>query len=259
MKIISKVKDYYDNGMLYGIDEKVVFVRTVDVDRNKIEYLNHNFNELPSSHRNWRSNGKIYYNPIIVYFCGKTYIGYKIDTPVKERNRDGSITVYATTTTSYAYGEDIINTLKTIPEFKDELEKGWSWIDHQMTKLNDTIEKFHDKPIQGEDLLMKYNVPYLMLTDFNRQLTRSDRESSIVNLNISLKEINFQQVKNPVEAFQEVSMFIPLLQNREEISEMSDAQKIHSHGLDETSFRCEAPGNKKHRRKANKLNKRKKI
>ena len=79
MKIISKHKDYYDNGMLYGIDEKVVFVRTIDLNKDKDEFLNLNFTSLPNSRLH---SQKVEYQPFLVYFCGKTYVGYKIDTPI---------------------------------------------------------------------------------------------------------------------------------------------------------------------------------
>lgn len=255
MKIISKHKDYYDNGMMYGIDEKNVFVRTIDPDTSKTHFVDADkFKSLPVSSRDYIGDNRDedLYFPFLLFFCGKVYIGYKFihnNLIVKNGNRSYNVNSMKI---DYFYGDEIITNI--YPKYKN---KKYFWDERRWDNLRDLIKTLHGKTFEGEDLFIKYNTPYFVLTDFHRTFVNSIKFTTKVNLNISLKEFGFNQEKNAVEAFQEIEMFMSFLKERDSISEMTDKQKIHSHGLDETSFRCEAPGNKKHRRKMNKLKKRK--
>ena len=99
--------------------------------------------------------------------------------------------------------------------------------------------------MNGFDIAKEFNTAYFVV--FN----------SIIIPTPSLRDIQFFKVKDFIQAWQEIESFLPSLKV-EPISEMTDEQKINSHGMDETSFRCQAPGNKKEKRRKNKEKKRNK-
>jgi len=89
MRIISTFKDYYDSAQAFGNDASLTFVRKTrvlkdsDADLNDWEldgFGDMNSPSCPEFH--WHASrryGRIHYEKIVVGFCGKRYLLYKID------------------------------------------------------------------------------------------------------------------------------------------------------------------------------------
>ena len=248
MKIVSKYKEYYDGGSAFGVDDKVTFVRTINDLEKSNPIVVMDLKPLPS--RNVEpKHGVINYSPFILGFCGKINIGYKI-TKYYQPNTFDPMTekIY------YVYNEQIIDEIKPIIEnksgrvFKFELE--------QLKTLENTINSWVGTS-KLFDYYSEYQTPYFIIELGYQNIWARNGISSNLRYQISLTDIQFYKVYDMVNTFQQISMFLPTLKS-EPISEMTDQEKIKSHGMDETSFRCQAPGNKKEKRRKNKRRKRKK-
>jgi len=272
MRIIGKHKDYYDSANQFGYDENVTFVRNI----NYIEEFRANYNDI-----NWKTelkaifnndidlpivnidpdinntiisknnklqilsnknyNKYINYNPIFIWFAGSLILCYEI----KEYTKNNlSISTYDLKR-YYVYGEEMIS--KII-----ELEKKYSNklnIDNFRNHVNNLMKNL--KIINGFEIAKKYNTAYFLVYDYNSY----DKSGTIISTP-SLKDIHFFKEMNYIQAWQRIESFLPSLKT-EIISEMTNEQKIISHGMNKTSFRYQAPGKKKENRKRNK--KKKKI
>jgi len=248
MKIISKYKEYYDGGSAFGVDEKVTFVRTINQLEEGEKIIVMDLEPLPSRDA-IPAHNIINYSPFILGFCGKINIGYKI-TKYFQPNKLEPITekIY------YIYNENIIDELEPIIT-----EKAGRFFNYEMKQL-ETLKDALNNWVGTSKLFDYYSelqTPYFIIDLGHPDIWARNGLVSTIKHQISLTDIQFYNVSDMMNTFQQISMFLPTLKP-EPISEMTDEQKIHSHGLDETSFRCQAPGNKKERRKKNKRRKRKK-
>ena len=250
MRIVSKRKEYYDAGMQYGVDNSITFVRNMISisnysnddknktrsqfsDRLKLPYLNKVVNDFDlKSHTN--------YSPFFIWFCGQLFLGYKITNYKLCRYPSG--VEYLSEKKNYVYGEDLIDKIFILERKKHGENKTEFALKVREIEKNIKINN-------AFDISKDYNTPY-----FYTSIPDYYNEGHIKETP-NLTELEFFKVKNVVQAFQEIESFIPSLKE-EPISIMTDKQKIDSHGMDKTSFRCQAPGNKKENRVRNKLKKR---
>ena len=253
MYIVSKYKDYYDNiAGITGIDKTNVYVRkqkTIGYTRDELIYqkLRHirtyldSMSESDLQNINRTKEYLAVYSSFLVGFCGNLYIGYIFQYNIDEYLKNNVVQKSKRIQISY-------NQLQII----DILNKhGWSFNEKLLKYTFDTVHA-----LNITDIHLHYNTPVFII-DREYQLIDDIDVNSNAIINPLLKTYKFQKVVNARTAFQEIEMFLPRFRI-ETISEMTNEQKIHSHGLDETSFRCEAPGNKKSRRKVNKERKRNK-
>lgn len=232
MLIISKKshKDYYDGvaGSM-GIDKAIVYERHIDIikredNRFPEELKAKSWDEINPFHDicflsfDFDEN-QIKFEPFIVFFCGKTHIGWKKHT--KESPYDFS--------TEYIYDENYIK--------KHNKYKGWRMnIDEIFTRINN-----YD-PIE---LHRQFNSSILLLDiDHNRVSfkTHGSHHNSVFIVNPILKDYEFYKIFDSFLAFQEIQMYISgVLGNSEKDTiEIDDKHKITQHGFDNKwSFRKE--------------------
>jgi hypothetical protein len=164
-----------------------------------------------------------------VGFCGKLYTGLAL-----ERSFDYFQFFYA------------VNDFKGLDEaiddrryelLKEELNKpAYSKIKKE-TQLGRAIRRM--KGIDQHDITeyaIETRVPYF----FVRPIGRSDNKYRYEITNVpELKKLNFQTVKDPYTAMQELSMFIGGVIPRQapEMVNISDKDRIAQHGFDKFSFR----------------------
>ena len=119
MKIISKLKDYYDGGSVYGIDEAVVLVRTISDEEKGKDISIKDLGILPSGTKGLEKKGDVEYNPFLIGFCGKIFVGYKIETVTRPASPH-ILNDEPTIKTKWIYNDEII------PEINKLLGKSWS-------------------------------------------------------------------------------------------------------------------------------------
>jgi len=268
MKIVGKHKDYYDSGAQFGYDENVTFVRNINyIEQFKAERSNEGYIKETRAKFNKKLNlpersisiseGDAYnrndprfivnYKPIYVWFAGTLILGYEI----KEfRPNNDALPTYDMKR-YYVYGDEMIEKIKYLENETISVRFKRS-IDEMEYLVKDIEEALNSiKLINGFDIAKEHNTAYFLVYNHSAY----DNTGTIVPTP-SLTDIQFFKIKDYIQAWQEIESFIPSLKV-EPISEMTDAQKIASHSMDETSFRCQAPGNKKEKRRRNKAKKRK--
>lgn len=258
MRIISKFKDYYDSGSQYGHDVNVTLVRNFNP---RVEYPDHKLKSylidipsVPSGDTKVSgvySNYKIF-NPFIIWIAGTVKLGYKITS--RKYNKVG---LYYEDTVDYVYGDNMIKIVKSLflkslsSKSKSKYLMGWN------ARKIKVLESIHDGDIRVKgafEYCKDQQISYFEMHGFFKDASNDTR--GYLNHNIKLGDYQLYKAISEIQAYQMIETFIPTILHSDTISEMTDEQKIRSHGLDETSFRCEAPGNKKSRRRENKERKR---
>ena len=231
MYIISKYKDYYDGiAGTVGIDRAIMYVReTMEIEDHREfpkEFAHYNdslfgwhktpFAFVLGSHL--RRGVIMKYEEcktIIVGFCGKLYVGWKLhyteDELIQSENR-----IYPSKKTRIVYN----------------IEEAKEFVNFDL----------HSRNLQDDvDYILNYNAIEIFRT-FNTPVFVMDMEGIKFVVNPLLKEYQFYSVVNPFTAFQEISMFIGgvLGSGEKDIVEVSDKSKITQHGFDyKYSFRKE--------------------
>lgn len=236
MKIISKFKDYYDGGAVYGVDEKSVYVR-----ETKIVEL---------------SNLKIRCNKFeIVGFCGEIYLA-KFNRWRRKKLRDGG----------HEYCE--------FDPKKDSYwcEESLKWdIDERngefLLKKDDALSLrfFNEDDVYNDllnskelkDLFKKhatpiFHIPYIYSDPFYKRdpyykTSRWGNNVKVV-INPCLKNIGFQTIKDTVQTFQEIYMYLNSVKEAGAKSESTAGNNEvvgNSKGFDRWSFRKQGGKSKK--------------
>lgn len=232
MYIISKQKDYYDGVVgTVGIDKTIVYEREiVEITDNK---------KLPTEfrHHHWtdrrenqflnvcradidKDKTKKYVNShgFIVGFCGKLYLGWKLDYEANGWNTETGEPVVITKT-DFVYGYD---------EGRKYLKA-----DYWRSNLDDDVKYVMNyDPIE---IFRKFKTP-IFVYDHD---SRSPRIDVPLIINANLKEYEFAKVVDAFTAFTELQMFISgvLGTGEKELIEIEDRYKIGQHGFDKWSFR----------------------
>jgi len=241
MKIVGKLHDYYDGLMSYGQDDSLLFKReTIEFEGKKDPVILEieNLLSLDSFMRgSWRrhvhfptgtleSGDGVKHTalPIFVGFCGKMYMGFEIEP---QYTGNTSHAKYVMHSTKFVYS--IFDTRK--------LEDNYSmFADYSRTKIpwlsNMIMHHQNVRKIDTSNFLIKHKIPY-----FVAQTKRG--EISKVQFIPELKKCEFQKVKDPYSAYQEISMFLGGVIPRQipEMVEISDKDRISQHGFNKLSFR----------------------
>jgi len=262
MHIISKYKDYYDSiaGQV-GIDKTRRYMREssyVEYDFKKISTINdwRSTYHLPAfdidKHRDYKKpkSEPDYYNYFIIGFCGKLYVGYYFKWKGDYQpyfNPNGTDDV-----------EVITYDFNKVLELTGEYKKPDADTKKSIAKFKSTWDVIHNT--KAIDIFRELNVPVFIYNPNHVSLIDStivDRnEWKATQLNPVLKTYQFAKVFEPYMVFQEIFMFIGTLGNNENnMVEISDKDRMSSRGMDNTSFRQMAPGQKKENRAANKTKK----
>lgn len=261
MRIIGG-KDYYDHGLAYGVDESVVFRRVgllnradqfpltlrggkpsvANGPRGKADFQGLRWNKSDSE---WELEGLNYsLTSVYVYFCGKLYTGARLT--VRDRRlgiHDGGLYKLVEQETYWD---------------RNSLGKRLGKLGMVMGQPKKTIFSDHYKttpfwrgqPDQHElSALIERGVAIAVLTGDLRQEVpdpmpmhpKHTKQEPLWEVNCEgLKEVDFIKVLDPVQAFQQLSMWVggvlpqpgnPMVQITD------DAVKLAKRGMDKWSFR----------------------
>ena len=230
-------KDYYDGvAGTTGIDKTLVYnrevieleeVKTPKIFRRKKFWRKENNNPFRDL-GDFKFKREFYdvcdeYGYIIIGFCGKLYIGWKLYRAEK--------TYPFKVSTEIVFDVDY---MKSILEPK-------SWHNNLEDSIN-YIQKF-----DAIQIFRELNAPiFIFDSDYGRSNLEVKRYS-ISNhnpkffVNPILKDYEFYKIFDAFQAFQEISMFMGgvLGRGEKEIVEVEDKYKITQHGFDKWSFRKE--------------------
>jgi len=233
MKIISKFSDYYDCGLAYGIDEKLVFVRKSSFVKETHYGLSHYYATLTKNDKKIRASFKCK----VMGFCGK-FIPF-VHIMIEEVTKKDKVFHYKLIYETYAYEmESVDSFLRCYFQPLEEIvvdETRW-----YSTKLRKVLERFFYKKYKNDDaLFIKHQVPYLLLemvtmTDKNGRLCTQYR----CQLLPCLKEFRFVKARAPMVAFQEIGMYLGGLNQTEDDTIMiEDRYLAEAKGYDCYSFK----------------------
>lgn len=253
MRIIGG-RDYYDSAAAYGVDPGIVFVRKPvtltngDVKRLSIgEVKRISIMLAKDSEEKWGSsvtdNGKlgseylhIRYHPVI--FCGKLYTGVSIEF---HRIND-----YQNVTQNFFWSQDKLDAFLE--------EKGWKLESRTLSYRNNraSLSLFEAFEFTGDALnaLLELNVAVACCKSYSARDHLSnwregrtgwiDENSNWIINGDMLKDVEFQRLFNPVDAFQQLAQWVggALASYGPEIVEITDDKvKLAKHGMDNWSFR----------------------
>lgn len=234
MIISSSFKDYYDGIMKHSSDYKRVYNR-----RMTKHQVNRKPNNFEFAHSNPKS--RIYYHPFYIGFCGEYHLGfYSVDYS------GGNIKYLFQDKCIYDKNELFYNIHTNCSKTRNKQYQ----YDYQYLENN--------KP--SKELFISFNSPILIMffnTDYFASVeyyyydtythslsgkTYSDNyDKNFQRLGhryISLKDMGFNKIKPAEQAYQEIESFNNLLgREYKDVPEMSNQNKINSHGFDKTSFR----------------------
>ena len=224
--IDKKHKDYYDGVVgTMGVDKSIVFERKMVEIYEKSKFPKSfqrggwgDKNKL-SQFFSYRCKTDKYDNAshFIVGFCGKLYLGFKME-------RDNPNERF--------FGDKIIDFTYDVNYFVDIFNPHWSF--NEFTDYVNLIKKFDCLEIHRE-----LNTP-IFLFDSNLKMKYGKDECFIINP--LLKNYEFYKVFDTFTAFQEIQMYISgvLGVGENTTIEVSDKDKIISRGFDyKWSFRKE--------------------
>lgn len=218
MLIISKFHDYYDRAIGMGIDKTVVYKRLVDDTNWGKEY---GFNTEPRyPFVGIKRKGEIWDFTVLMYsvgFCGFWY-------PLVSLNGCTTNGFEKRLCPTIMYDKDEFRSFLTKFEIADEKRYG-----HRLLTQGGRDKFFRCK--EDQTLFQKHKCP-VILQDLNRGGLN-------YRLNPTLSEWQFQRMKDPYSAFQDIFMYISgvLGASHREIITLRDIDKIHKHGFDKFSFR----------------------
>ncbi len=213
MKLHTDFHDYYDYAVGYGIDENVHYNRFSE----EVEIRIKSKFGFPSSR-----------NTSLLGFCGKIYpfitlerYNQKYDWCEYEPENLKVVERF------YAYSFDEYQQKES--EWADYLGVFQFHADHSRElKLK---QFFVDWNYQNDDIFLKHKVPIWTL-----KLERHEKKGIV---NPKLKDYDFDRIKDPLTAFQDISMYLSnILVEQKKTVIVEDKIKIEKHGFDKKlSFR----------------------
>lgn len=236
MRIIGKLHDYYDGLMAYGQDNSVMFTRVTqtfdkrsdEVFKDAVKLLEvdvfersswRGYFRLPSTELTTKKGDRHTVCAVLIGFCGKMYFGLHVKSS------------YVDNLDKYIYSVEDAEKLEQIYEYKTvndwEESKKVKYLSNMMHKAVDTVNA-----IDTSEFLMKYKVPYFVINTSHGEVLN-------VHLIPELKMYDFQRVKDPYTAYQEISMYMGgvIPQQPPEGIVIRDVDRIFQHGFNKFSFR----------------------
>ena len=230
MRIQSKFQDYYDCGQAYGVDTDLVYIRETDTDTKAVSNGDNSRESKLKYNRVGRRlkgldhlSSRYWCKQNFLHFCGKVYPFYSIHFKKPKIKNPKTIQDYEEWY-EYAWSEEkakeYFNQHSKYDFFHSESEKADEWKVREYNEVN----KRYNSPVVFE---------FFDAEDYDG--LHRNREILYV-VNPCLKDFDFKQVFDPYQAYQEISMFVAMLQNPEDKDlnpAATDKEKIVNHGMDE--------------------------
>lgn len=220
MRILSDFSDYYDNVQSLGHDNTLTYSRfskTVELkeQKDKLEIREMITKDMPKSKEH---DDKNQLTRAIVGVCGKLYLAF----------RQGLNPEFHTPRNKYYYDTDSLK--------KDFPNLG------AYNKYSAYFYSYPDFPQLGEfksgadELFIRLNTPAFVITNLANKLSYQNVElmnKGDIQTDPNLGALEFFKVTDNYQMYQELEMYLGnTLVTRDEPSEMTDKQKVGSHGFD---------------------------
>lgn len=241
MKIVGKLHDYYDGAMAYGQDDTLFFNRAsvvCNINEHKdifseiqglldIEVFRRGwyqqYTKLPHFSRRDAAGINYSFDPVIIGFCGKMYFGFN----VKEEYTSTKIEQLS----FYIYSVDDAKKLDAKYKFSQRKNH---YQDDDKLSIDQIFSKYADavSQIDVTEVCIKHKIPYFIINT----IRGSVYETILVP---ELKKYDFQKVKDPFTAFQEISMYLGGVIPRQvpELAVVTDEDRIKQYGFNDLSFK----------------------
>ncbi|MCF6245273.1 MAG: hypothetical protein L3J43_09580 [Sulfurovum sp.] len=239
MKIISKFQDYYDIGIAYGVDEKLRFERVTMDASTKVD-------ELRSVTKIVYKKQSQYYRILchfnVMLFCGKAYplVYIKVESISKVNKKF----TYKLIDENYCYSEGEVDTYvsgyyKPLSEIKDEYERmGYcNWDNNDFKRY---VQKHFTQDFKKTlTLFMLYKKPYFYIES---KYWKNEKDVECIGTDTTLlpqlKAYKFTKAVPPMQAFQEISMYLGKLDLAEDNTvTIEDKYLAQAKGFDCYSFK----------------------
>ena len=239
MKIISKFQDYYDIGIAYGVDEKLRFAR----ETAEVKTVGDKLRAITKIV--YKKQGQYYrilchYN--VILFCGNAYpfVYVKVEAIHK---RDKKF-FYTNIDEEYCYSVEALDKYlaqydRPIAEIKNEYEKVGSYYWH-VDDFKKYVQGHFDKSYSEYIALFDtYKVPYFSIeTKYTSDKKQNEGKVTRTLLLAKLKQYKFAKVVPPMQAFQEISMYLGQLDLAEDNTvQIEDKYLAQGKGFDCYSFK----------------------
>lgn len=230
MRIISRFKDYYDSVQRHGMDKSIVYIRESKEIRldsgiiadQRLQSLIDVYSSLPS----YLGIFNYSINSALIGFCGEWYTCMEIRrSPMFSPGR--SISVY-----SYAELLDFAqkeNNEKLTMELSSN--RPYNWRDNlTYATVADATKNLKS------DLFMEFRCPIITVHRV------PNTPFSAITFNGALRGFDFMKVKDPFQAYQDLSMYVGgvLSAPEKETIEIGDDYMRDKKGFDRWSFRKKA-------------------
>jgi len=256
MRIISSFHDYYDNGLAYGSDPKLIYVReSKEIDVSPLTTLEKEKSIYKDIYVCIHSMPEYQNNCGVIAFCGKLYPFYEISYRYDSITGKCKYKYFYSfeSMANYIYSNKFIEAITndctsnggataknidaakyyitTIKKSIDEVinRKKYMWSNRMLYHEHDA--QFIGKVINDEPFI-KIDSPIIVFT------ISSGKPRKMV-INSRLNEYNFIQKFDPISCFQEIEMYIGnnLAKQVDPSVNFSDELKRDIAGFDEWSFR----------------------
>lgn len=241
MRIISKVKDYYDYVQQYGFDTNVVYDRnTLEINRygdtlsefNRITDIINKYDTLKFISYIPKNDYLDYCN---LYFCGRIYFFWIYKEPIINKNYQSG---------NYTTVRRIIWNINELSElYIKHPPRDWKfaneWLGRYLNKFKNAVQI--DTNNQCCFINLNYN-QFNVFTDINCPvfldciLDKDLYNCSGYTLNPLLTDISFYHIMDAQTCYQTIDTFLSSIQTKTNTVEISNESKILKHGMDETSF-----------------------
>jgi len=237
MKIISKFQDYYDIGIAYGVDEKLRFERVTEYSEKMINKLK---SVTKIVYKKEGQNYRIfcYYN--VILFCAKIYP--LIYIRVENIHKKDKKYIYSLVDEEYSYTINdamvyINQNYKNVDEIYVKDSDYYVWND---ITLKEAFTRHFDE--KYDECISEFEVfkrPYFYIGRhyyINEKGIECISKSTI--LSPQLKKYKFAKIVPPMQAFQEISMYLGKLNAVEDNTvTIEDKYLAQGKGFDCYSFK----------------------
>lgn len=250
MRIISKVRDYYDCGQAYGQDPELIYLRRPDeyilLSGDKwIDRLEDLRDTMPYARRNPDMER------FVIGFCGKVYPGYKFSYYCQRLGVTQGKDQF-TRLERILYHPDDFKALfkyksvqKAFPKFFEKPKgrlRRWSSRLFAHMRYEDVVQSYEANFGSDKffDLFIETNSPiWIYHPAIDERCRHPRRKGTFIKINDRLAGYDFVRIQDPYTAYQELSMFVGGVLRRAEpiMASVSDASMLKKKGFHEYSFK----------------------
>lgn len=237
MRIISKTKDYYDGVQSLGYDPDLCYVRKTEKEYGEYFYER----LLREEVRFFENSPALSINSFIIGFCGEIYVCvqvmhngehyycYSIDDMDKVIKKIGIKRIQKEYYGEYEkkYTRTLFNRNHLMSKFDDDLMNN----PETYYFMNPSKKKYNKNSLKQIFITMK--VPIFVI------YKKYKNNKQTLLLNPLLKNYEFQKMKDPYTAYQEIAQYISgvLGVNSPETIDISDEDMRDKKGFDKWSFK----------------------